>query len=69
MKRADLEKRIRQMARAAGAEWVYLGGSRHAKYRLGGVMILIPRHREIGEALAAKILKDCERALAREEGQ
>jgi hypothetical protein len=24
---------------------------------------MIPRHREIGEALAAKILKDCHKAL------
>ncbi|MFB2582517.1 hypothetical protein ACEXQD_14825 [Herbiconiux sp. P15] len=63
MKKADLEKRIKALARSHAAEWSYLGGTKHDKYSLNGTIIMIPRHREIGESLAAKILKDCYRAL------
>ena len=63
MKKADLEKRIKALARSHDGEWLYLGGSKHDKFSLNGTVIVIPRHREIAEALAAKILKDCHRAL------
>jgi hypothetical protein len=63
VKKADLEKRIKVLAKAYGAEWIYLGGTKHEKYSLNGTIIMIPRHREIGETLAAKILKDCDKAL------
>ena len=63
MKKADLEKRIKALARSHSAEWLYVGGTRHDKFTLNGTVIMIPRHREIGEALAAKILKDCHHAL------
>ncbi len=63
MRKADLEKRINGLAKSRGVEWIYLGGTKHDKYRLNGTVIMIPRHREIGEALAAKILKDCYKAL------
>lgn len=63
MKKADLEKRIAKMAKTAGVTWVSDGGTKHDKYRLNGVVIMIPRHNEIGEMLAKKILKDCDKAL------
>ncbi len=63
MRKADLEKRIRALAKSHGAVWLYVGGSKHDKFTLNGVVIMIPRHREIGEALAAKILKDCYKAI------
>lgn len=63
MKKADLEKRIKALAKSHHVEWLYLGGTKHDKYSLNGTIIMIPRHREIGEALAAKILKDCHEAL------
>jgi hypothetical protein len=63
VKKADLEKRIAKLATSRGAGWTYVGGSRHDKFTLNGTVIMIPRHREIGETLAAKILKDCYRAL------
>ena len=67
MKKADLEKRIKALARSHDADWLYLGGTKHDKYSLNGTIIMIPRHREIGEALAAKILKDCHKALDQED--
>ena len=66
MKKADLEKRIKTLAKSHGAEWLYLGGTKHDKYILNGTVIMIPRHREVGEALSAKILKDCNKALDQE---
>lgn len=63
MKKADLEKRIKALAKSRDVEWAYVGGTKHDKYRLNGTVVMIPRHREIGEALAAKILKDCHKAL------
>ena len=67
MKKADLEKRIKALAKSHDAEWLYLGGTKHDKYSLNGTVIMIPRHREIGETLAAKILKDCHKALDQED--
>jgi hypothetical protein len=63
MKKADLEKQIAKLAKANDADWIYAGGTKHDKWLLNGVVIMIPRHREIGEMLARKILKDCEQAL------
>lgn len=63
MKRVDLERSIAQLARQAGVEWLFVGGTNHDKFRLNGQMIMIPRHREIGENLAKKILKDCRKAI------
>jgi hypothetical protein len=65
MKKADLEKRIAKLAKANNVEWVSVGGTNHDKYRLNGVIIMIPRHNEIGEMLAKKILKDCDKALGK----
>ncbi|HET8779624.1 MAG TPA: type II toxin-antitoxin system HicA family toxin [Agromyces sp.] len=63
MKKVDLEKRIAKLAKERGATWVRQGGSKHEKWLLNGVVIMVPRHREIGEMLARKIMQDCERAL------
>lgn len=63
MKKADLEKKIAKLAKANDVTFEPAGGTKHDKYKFNGVVIMIPRHREIGEALASKILKDCEKAL------
>ena len=63
MKKADLEKRIAKLAKQHGVEWIEIGGTKHEKHSLNGVVIMIPRHNEIGEMLAKKILKDCIEAL------
>ncbi|BDZ63730.1 hypothetical protein [Agromyces mangrovi Wang et al. 2018] len=62
MKKVALQRRIRARPDARRRVGVR-GGTKHDKYRLNGTVIMIPRHREIGEALAAKILRDCYRAL------
>lgn len=64
MKKRDLEKSIARMARQHGVSWVSIGGSKHDKFTLDGVMIMIPRHREIDERLAKSILNDCVLILA-----
>lgn len=63
MKKADLVKRIATLAKQNNVEWVRTGGSKHDKYELNGTVIMIPRHNEIGEMLAKKILKDCNQAI------
>ncbi len=65
MKKVDLEKRIAKLAKANGATWVYVGGTKHDKFELNGTVIMIPRHNEIGEMLARKILNDCDKALGK----
>ena len=63
MKKRDLERKMLQMCRDAGVELHYVGGTNHDKYRINGVMVSVPRHTEVREALARKILKDVERAI------
>lgn len=63
MKKAVLEKRIAMLAKANNVEWLPVGGTKHDKFTFNGIAIMIPRHREIGEMLAMKILKDCQKAL------
>jgi hypothetical protein len=40
-------------------------GGRHTVYSLDGLMIPIPRHREIGEGLTEAIYKECEPKLGK----
>ena len=51
------------MCRAAGVSLRHVGGTNHDKFRVNGVMVNVPRHTEVREALARKILKDVERAI------
>ena len=63
MKKRDLVKKLKSMAREAGFELVFEGGSKHDKYRVNGEMIVVPRHKEINEITAQEILKDLAEAL------
>jgi hypothetical protein len=63
MKKRDLERKMLQMCRAAGVSLRHVGGTNHDKFRVNGVMVNVPRHTEVREALARKILKDVERAI------
>lgn len=65
MRKQELEAKIAKLAKANNVEWVHVGGSKHDKYHFNGVVIMIPRHREIGEQLAKKIIRDCEKALGK----
>lgn len=57
MKRSELLRRLRQ----SGAELLREGGA-HTIYRnpRTGLLIPVPRHKEINERLAEKILRDAD---------
>ena len=40
------------------AGYVAAGGTKHEKFRRGTITVLVPRHTEISDTLAKKILKD-----------
>ncbi|MCI1748462.1 MAG: hypothetical protein LKI24_10445 [Acidipropionibacterium sp.] len=58
MKRADLIKAIASWANANDLEVQWRQGGRHTVVRLGSRGSSIPRHSEINEITARKILKD-----------
>jgi len=70
VKRIELLAQIVELARHHGAIWRFerferfeRHGARHDIYSFGGKQIQIPRHREVGEMLARKILRDCRATL------
>lgn len=64
MKRKDLVDLIAAAARERGKVWEFVReGGAHEIWALDGRRIEIPRHREIREPLARKILKTTEREL------
>jgi hypothetical protein len=67
MKRRDLIKRISKEAKATGTTWgLDHEGGNHSVYDLGGCMIPIPRHNEIGENMAREIFKQSEEVLGKD---
>lgn len=59
-------KRIRREAFRQGVGFVLVReGANHTVYRLGDVMIPIPRHRDIGERLTEQIYRECQDVLGR----
>lgn len=63
MKKRDLERKMLQMCRAAGVEFHHVGGTNHDKFRINGFVITVPRHREIKEFTALRIIRSAERAI------
>ncbi len=64
MKRVDLLKELKRIARTTGAELVFVRhGYDHDQYRARGRLIVIPRHREINERTAAAILADAQQVM------
>jgi mRNA interferase HicA len=63
VKKRDLEKTLRQLAKTAGVDFQYVGGTKHEKFKLNGIVLLIPRHREINEITAAEIIKAAKEIL------
>lgn len=60
MKRRDILSKIATEAATQGVTWTFRRkGANHDIYSLGGVMVPIPRHREIGERMTEKIFKEC----------
>ena len=66
MKRRDLVKKISKEAKQQGVQWALAReGANHSVYALDGVIVPIPRHKELGENLAEDIFKECEEKLGK----
>lgn len=64
MKRRDVVRRIANEAKRKEVEWSRVReGANHTVYGLDGLMIPIPRHREVDEQLARGIFRECEPKL------
>lgn len=64
MKHTDLIRVLRGLARERGLDLKDGGGTNHEKWLAGGATAIVPRHKEIGEHLARKIIKDFGEELA-----
>ena len=66
MKRSDLIREISRGARRAGLLWVMVReGGNHSIFTLGEQRLPIPRHREIPDVLARRIMKELESELGK----
>jgi hypothetical protein len=65
VKRRDLIRQITKAAKAKGMRFEPVRSRKHDAFSLDGLIIPIPRHREIGEGLASDIRKECEPKLGR----
>jgi hypothetical protein len=52
-----------ELAKASNVTFEFLGGAKHDKFAINGVIVMVPRHAEIGENLAKIILKQCLAAI------
>ncbi len=59
MKKRDLLKEMRKIARENQATFDYAVGGKHDKFRVNGMSIPVPRHTEIREPTARAILHMC----------
>jgi hypothetical protein len=67
MKRREVIKRIKAEAKSQGVDFdLDREGGSHSVFDVGGCMIPIPRHTEIGEGLAREIFKECEPVLGKD---
>lgn len=57
VKRRDLLKQLRALAKANGVEYHEIEGGSHTKVEFGGRQTTVPRHNEINEITAKAILK------------
>lgn len=64
MRRTDLEKQLRAIAKTKAVAFSKSReGANHTIFNMNGTKIPVPRHREISEHLAKKILKDARAAV------
>lgn len=62
----DIVKRIRREAKRQGMTFeLARQGANHEVYSLDGLMIPIPRHREVGEGLTEQIYRECQDKLGK----
>ncbi|HEY2086233.1 MAG TPA: hypothetical protein VGH54_09440 [Mycobacterium sp.] len=67
MKRREVIKRISKQAKVDGVAFdLKREGANHSVYDVGGCMIPIPRHNEIGDRTAEGIFKECEPVLGKD---
>ncbi|EWT07986.1 hypothetical protein N864_11780 [Intrasporangium chromatireducens Q5-1] len=60
MKRTDLMKRLSAIAKAQEQELVLSEGAEHTKVKIGDRQNVVPRHKEINEITAKKIIEHFE---------
>jgi hypothetical protein len=66
MKRREMIKWIAKEAKAQGVTFEFdYEGAKHSVYKLGGAMIPIPRHTELGEKATRDIRKETEEVLGK----
>lgn len=64
MKKKELIRQLRLIARAGGLDSSYSGGTKHEKWILGLLTLVIPRHIELKEMTAQAILKSAKSEVA-----
>ena len=67
-KRTDVLRAIAKAAKRKGVDHWITEGSNHTLLHLGvdGLVVPIPRHKEIGRWTALDIYKECEQALGKD---
>jgi mRNA interferase HicA len=61
MKKRDLVKHLRAVARATGTDLLFVReGANHEVWAIAGERLVIPRHREINELTARAIIRRAE---------
>lgn len=67
MARRELIKKVTTAARKQGAEWILdREGANHTVYTLNGLVVPVPRHREISHYTAEGIYRECEPELGKD---
>ena len=59
MKRRDLIKTLKQIAKERGVEYSEVEGGNHTKVFIGDIQTVVARHSEINEITAQSIIKHC----------
>ena len=65
LKKRDLVRQIANAALSKGLAFERARSGTHDIYPLDGLIVPIPRHRELGEGFADEIRKECEPKLGR----
>ena len=69
MKKRDLVKHLRAVARAAGTNLAFVReGANHEVWTIAGERLVIPRHREINEHTARAIIGRAEEVTTNDDG-
>lgn len=63
MKRRDLERELRRIAKERSLTLTLVEGGNHAKATIGSWSEPLPRHNEVSEMLARTIIKRARKAL------